>query len=139
MNTIQTTQDSATPVEPSSLKEGEIKKSLLGSFWSKLPAGLKSKLNNFYSNKKVFIPVVGAFGLIFLVIVLGLLFGNKRTIRNIAVIENTPQAQATPIKNPTDALSLIQINLAKLKDQILAQDVKQSRLQPPPINFDIKF
>ncbi|HKB88154.1 MAG TPA: hypothetical protein VKC53_00745 [Patescibacteria group bacterium] len=98
-------------------------------------------LNKFYSNKKIFWPVSISFGLILLIIILGLLFGRKNLGQNMTpvptpppVIENTPEASSSG-----DILIDSQNKLSKLKIQINNLDINESRLKPPAINFDIKF
>jgi len=113
--------------------------------WKKLAEKIKITLinlfNHFYSNKKLFWPVSIAFGLILLLIVVGLLFG-KRT-KNAGTIElptPPPIVQSTPEASMSgDILLDSQKKLLDLKNQINALDIKQSRLKPPTLNFNIKF
>jgi len=115
--------------------------------WKSLPAKIKPILanifNKFYSNKKIFWPISIAFGLIFLVIVLGLLFGKKRNVPQavtmatatpIPTIQSTPQATSSG-----NILTDSQNKLNDLKNQINNLDVQQSRLQPPTLDFNISF
>lgn len=96
--------------------------------------------NKFYSNKKVFWPVVGFFGLVFLIIILGTLFGGKRTTISVPIPSPSPIIQPTPM--PTQSSDILTNSASKLNDlknQIQNLDVKQSRLQPPTLYFNIKF
>jgi hypothetical protein len=96
----------------------------------------------FYQNKRVFLPVTISVGLMVLIILVGLLFGGKKTARTIKM---TPSPTPAFIQNTSapstgaDTLSQIEQKLTDLKNQIINLDVKQSRLQPPAINFNIKF
>ncbi|HTK03939.1 MAG TPA: hypothetical protein VL401_04220 [Alphaproteobacteria bacterium] len=105
--------------------------------WERIPQRIKDVLVKFYTNKKIFWPVTIAFSLIFFIILLGLLFGNKT--RPISEIKNTPSA--TPAFQLPDSSSKDPNSdpLQDLKKKINDFDVKQSRLTPPTINFDIQF
>jgi hypothetical protein len=101
----------------------------------------KFKNSKFYTNKKIFLPVSISFGLIFLILILGLLFG-KRNVAQVALEtpKPTPTAQNTSQATTSrDILSESQIKLNSLKNEINNLDIKQSRLQPPSLDFDIKF
>lgn len=107
----------------------------------KLPPQIRPVLAKFYSNKMIFWPVTIVFGLLFLVIVLGLLFGSPSTP---APAKPTPSpipfVQATPIPcTGTDVLCVTGNKLKDLKNQINSLDLKQSHLAPPQINYDINF
>ncbi len=111
------------------------------SLLSKIRSMLINIFNKLYSNKKIFWPVSIAFGLIFLIIILGILFGKRNPNQNITklptptpTLQNTPQASAFG-----DILINSQNKLNDLKNQINALDIKQSRFQPPTLNFNIKF
>ncbi len=97
--------------------------------------------NKFYANKKIFWPVTGFFGLVFLIIIMGLLFGNKKNSNIISPkITPTPFILSTPIASPSAGiLGASGEKLIQLKTQIDNLDVRQSRLQPPTLNFDVKF
>lgn len=115
------------------------KKGIFIKVWDKIPSNLKTVLIKFYSNKKVFLPISISFGLIFLVIILGLLFGTRGTEAPISKKTPVPASSGSPTMEPGNALSQIQLQLIKLKDQVLGLDVNQSRLKPPPVNFEIRF
>ena len=115
------------------------KPSLVTQIWSKIPPRAKELLLKFYSNKKIFIPITTAFSLVFLIIILGLLFGKRGPVGVISRPTPSLAPRALPTLAPESMLSQIQIQLARLKDQILSLDVNESKLQPPPINYDIKF
>ncbi len=106
--------------------------------FSKIPPKVKESFNKFYMNKKVFLPVSIAFGLLFLTIIIGILFGAGGKRR--AVVPKT----ATP--TPEGQENIIQENqkspdskLDSLKNQINSLDVNQKRLQPPAVNFKVNF
>lgn len=106
---------------------------------------LRSKIKafwlKFYSNKKIFWPVSIVLGLLMLTIIAGLLFGGKGVLPVANVIPSpTPLTQEAPVPTPPgDILTQIERSLTDLKAQIGNLDVKQSRLQPPVLNFNIKF
>jgi hypothetical protein len=113
--------------------------------WKLLPGKikpiLKTAISKFYSNKKLFWPIVIATGLILLLTLAGLLFGTRGSNQNTKktptpspFVQSTPQASASG-----NILIDSQSKLNDLKNQINALDVKQSRLKLPTLNFDIKF
>ena len=105
------------------------------------PLLTKFSESRFYQNKKIFLPVSIAFGLVFLVLILGLIFG-KRTVSQ--PVTKTPSPSPTTIATPeaTTSGGILLDSKNKLKtykDQIKSIDVKESRLQPPVIDFNIKY
>lgn len=116
--------------------------------WKKLlekykPVFLKY-FGKFYSNKKIFWPVSIAIGLFLLVLIAGLLFGKKGGSTNPTPVKKLPTP--TPFVRPTPNDSIksgplfeAQQKLDDLENQIKNFDVKQTRLQPPTINFEIRF
>lgn len=130
------------PVQESPSKLGRLKeylgkiKNFLTPFWEAF------KRTKFYTNKKIFYAITGLFGLMFLIIILGLLFG-KRGNTPVVTTRPTPtplitQSQATPTPSG-DVLSQIEQKLFNLKTQMDSFDTRQSRLQPPPLDFKIEF
>lgn len=100
----------------------------------------KIYFGKFYANKRVFWVVTISLGLILVVIILGLIFG-KRKVGNGSNLKSTPlqnQNNIEPTATP-DQLSQIQINLVKIKDEIISLDVNQAFLQPPAIDYKISF
>jgi hypothetical protein len=135
---INSIPQSSAPTPPQNVPQALTNwKSLL----AKVKLILASIFNKFHLNKKVFWPVGIALGLIFLVIILGLLFG-KRSKGQVTtklptpspITQNTPQA-STSGNILTDSRN----KLNDLKNQINNLDVQESRLQPPTLNFNIKF
>jgi len=100
-----------------------------------------SGFNKFYSNKKIFWPVSIVLGLLLLVIILGLIFGNGGGSQNVSKTPTpSPIVQSTPEATDSgDVLINSQGKLKDLKNQIINLDPHQSRLQPPNLNFDIGF
>lgn len=109
---------------------------ILKAYW------VKFTQTKFYQNKKIFLPISISLGLIVFMILIGLIFG-KRKAAPVA----TPKPTPTPITTQstsapsvgTDALSQIEQKLLDIGRQINDLDVKQSRLQPPTLNFKIEF
>lgn len=128
---------SATPQGQISSNPANIWRGLL----DKARLTLMPIFNKFYSNKKIFWPVSVALGLIFLIILLGLLFGKRRVVQNVSKSPiPSPIVQATPeATNSGNVIIDSQNKLNILKNQINNLDVKQSRLQPPVLNFSLKF
>lgn len=113
--------------------------------WKSLPGRIKpfliSLFTKFYSNKKIFWLVSIIFGTLFLVIILGLLFGNRD---KAPVVLNTPTPTPIILSTPEastsgDVIIDSQKKLNDLKNQINTLDPEQSRLKPPDLNFNIKF
>lgn len=143
MNEQPLDQNTIIPPTPETTKTsldkivGQVKEKAVPTIKSLLPKLKESKL---YKNKLVFWTMTSLFGVLLLVIILGLLFGNRN--RNIvSTSTSTPSAQnIVPTITQEDG-PLFQINrrLIDLKTQIMTFDVKQSRLKAPAINFDVKF
>jgi hypothetical protein len=87
-------------------------------------------------------PLVGLSVLLFLTILAGLFFGGKKS-PSIIKVRPTPTPliiEKTHTPPPSgDAVSQIETKLLDLKRQIDDLDVKQSRLQPPSVDFKISF
>lgn len=112
---------------------------LVSKILAKVPQPVKESLNKFYSNKKIFWPVTAALGLVILTAILGLAFGSRKTTP-ISKSTPTPEATGTPIASPSgDILSVTEQKLINLGKEIDSLDVRQAKLQPPQINYDIKF
>jgi hypothetical protein len=108
---------------------------------SKVKPTLIELFGKFYSNKKIFRLVSVVFGLILLIIILGILVGKRSAGQNTTTKTSpSPAVQNTPGASPSsDVLTNNQIKLNDLKKQINNLDVKESRLKPPTLNFDIRF
>lgn len=137
----QTPIQNNTTIEPS--KFGVLKGYLdkVGQFIK--PFWETFKQTKFYTNKKIFYSIVGMFGLMFLIVILGLLFGGASKQTSPTKILSTPtpfinQALQTPTPSG-DELSQTEQRLFDLKTQMDTLDVKQSRLQPPEVDFKISF
>lgn len=116
-------------------------KAILAKIWGLVPDPIKNFVLKFYSNKKVFIPVAIAFGLVFLIIILGLLFGSKG-VPVIIPSKKTPVpfVIATPTASASgDILTVTKSQLKNLNNQINSLDVGQNKLKPPAIDYDISF
>jgi len=106
----------------------------------KIPQPTKDMFAKFYANKMIFWPITIVFGLLFLTIILGLLFGTKAPPVVQKTTKPTPVVIVAPNETPsTDTLSDVQTKLSDFKSQINSLDVRQSTIKPPTINFDIKF
>lgn len=106
----------------------------------RIPQPVKDNLTKFYANKKIFWPVTGAVSVVFLILILGLLFGKRQMDSALIKPSPTPdQKQTVFVPSTPDQLQQIQITLGKIKDQISNFDVNQATLTPPDINFKISF
>lgn len=108
----------------------------LAPFWEAF------KRTKFYTNKKIFYPITGMFGLMFLIVILGILFG-KRSSTPVITTRPTPspfvvKSEATPTPGD-DVLSQAEQKLFDIKTRMDGFDAKQGRLQPPTLNFKIEF
>jgi hypothetical protein len=97
--------------------------------------------NKIYSKKIVFWLITIFLCIVFLIIISGSIYKNRRT-----VVIPTSKPTSTPFIMPTptiiiseDFLSVFQEKLNKLKTQLDELDINQKRLQPPTLNFDVKF
>jgi hypothetical protein len=108
---------------------------------SKAKGMFSAGFNKFYTNKKIFWPVSIAVGFLVLVVLLGLIFGNRNGSQTVSKTPTpSPIAQGTPESSASgDILSETQIKLNDLKKQVNSLDVRASRLKPPVLDFDIKF
>ena len=139
---IQTPVDSDTNLNPAP----SIKQNILQNIWIRVPQKLKDVLTRFsesgiYGNKKVFWLVTGAFGLIFITILIGLVFGSGGTSTKSTKVKlvPTPIAETTSVPEAKDALMEADDRLKALRARINSLDVKMSRLSPPQVNFKVSF
>lgn len=107
----------------------------------KIKTILISMFEKLYSNKIMFWSLTSFLGIVLLIVIVGSLFGHPGS----KVIPNhlptaTPFILATPVaSSSSDVVSTSQEKLLKLKNQLDQLDIKQERLTPPNLNFDIKF
>ena len=103
---------------------------------------LLNAFNKFHSNKKIFWPITISFGLVFFVIILGLIFGKHTSTQYYAIKipSPSPYVQSTPEATSSGNILIDSQNkLNDLQNQINNLDVRQSRLQPPSVDFNIQF
>lgn len=98
--------------------------------------------DKFYANKKIFWPVTVFFVIVFLIVVLGLLFGKKKPTEPVVTDRPSPSVFIAP--RPTfppmeGMLGEAAEKLSTLRDFIENMDVRQGRLTPPKLNYEIKF
>lgn len=106
------------------------------------PLWLRFRETKFYTNKKIFLPVTIASSLIVLMILIGLIFGGRMSVQvQKSSPSPTPASSGATIvpSGAPDTLSQIEQKLTDDKNQINSLDVKESRLQPPTLDFKIKF
>jgi hypothetical protein len=113
--------------------------------WKKMLEKIKPVLgklfDKFYSNKLIFWSVCIFIGMVLLIIIVGSLFfrGKSKPITQPSPTP-IPFILATPVAtNSGDIISKSQEKLLQLKGQLEELDVKQKRLQPPTLDFEIKF
>ena len=130
-----------TNIPVPTLTPAPAKSNIFAQIWARVPQKLKDIMLRFYSNKKIFWLVTGVFGLLFLTLIIGLIFGNRGT-KSTSVSKlptPTPIVQSTPKTGDIDTLTGIENNLNTLNNQINTLDVNQSRLKPSTLNFDVRF
>lgn len=123
------------------------KMNLKEMFWNKMPEKVKGILtkisaSRLYANKKIFWLITGAFSLVILTIILGLLFGSKDNTSQTntkRLPSPTPQEMSQPTPEAKDALSQTDDRLRDIKNRINNLDVKVSKLSPPEVNFKVSF
>jgi len=131
-----------TPITPNttSLPVVPPTESKFQKIWIQIKPILEQLFNKIYSNKLIFWSMSILFGIIFLIIILGLLFGKKTQKVFIPTPSPVPFILRTPtVTSNSDILSVSKEKLNKIKNETNNVDVRQRRLLPPNINFDIKF
>src|SRR5258706_2888233 len=136
-NKIETGISEVNPVEAQAIS---VKPNFLSKVCAKIPQKVKNLFNRFYSNKKVFWPITIAFGLIFMIIILGLLFGSKKVSPITQSKTPQPEVLATPeASESSDILSVSERKLKDLNNQINSLDLGQNKLKPPSIDYNVSF
>ncbi|HET7099190.1 MAG TPA: hypothetical protein VFI61_03090 [Patescibacteria group bacterium] len=115
------------------------KVNLMGKIKDKLPKGVRDFLTRIKLPKKLVLPLAIAGGLILLTIIIGLIFGSPDIKNTIDKSSPTPIAQDKEIISKDDPISQSEARLINLRNQINNLDLKQSRLTPPTLNFNVKF
>lgn len=135
MTDLNTNQNNTLPTEPT-------RQDLLGKIKPILIKVInKFKESKLFTNKLIFWSITIFACMVLFIIIIGLLFGKKK---NVVIQKPTPSVIPFILKTPTststnDILSKSQEKLILLKSQLDQLDVMQGRLQPPTLNFDIKF
>lgn len=106
--------------------------------YGRLPQKIRDFLSRFYSNKKVFLPISIALGLLILTLLIGLIFGTKGVQKQV-ISKPTPTPVVEESPTPAPAKGGVETQLKDLKSQTDNLDVNQKRLQPPAIDFKIDF
>lgn len=140
----QKSEPQTIQTEKQAMSQDLSNKTVKSSFKQKLQSGLhaiKDIIVKFYLNKKIFIPISAAFALILLTIIAGTIFGSKNNKPYNIEIEPTKSPYATPISQNQDtgSTSVFENRLKDIGLDIEGLDVKQSKIKPPQIDFDIKF
>lgn len=126
-----------TQVKPPELPA---KPTVFSKISDKIPQKVKDIFNRLYANKKIFWSITILFGIIVLIIILGLLFGTPATPTPPGP-KRTPQpVETTPEASPNgNILSVSERQLKDLGVQINSLDLGQSKLKPPSINYKVDF
>lgn len=137
MNNITTGIEEIPPTQPPTQKEG-----FLGKIEGKIPSKIRSLFAKFYAKKIFFWPVTITFGLLFLIIILGIIFGKGAA--PAAIIKATPTPVPFVLATPSpctgsDPICQTENTLMDLNGQINSLDIKQNRLLPPQIDYNISF
>lgn len=146
MNEINPIDTGINQVSPIETPNPTLKSGILSKISDKIPQKAKDLFgrfseSGFYANKKIFWPVTIVFGLMFLIIILGILFGSKGAAVAVSP-KKTPQpfVTATPTASSSgDILTVTENQLKDLNDQINSLDIGQNKLKPPVVNYDIGF
>lgn len=111
----------------------------------RIKSTVKDWFKRFYSNKKIFLPISIGLGLIIFTVLIGLIFGNKNGHTAVKVnpsaspsVTDIPQ-EISNNQTTTDPLTKISKDLKDIKFQLDSLDTQQKKLQPPEIDFDIKY
>lgn len=131
-------QDQQTPPVPDTAVNNQFVKNSQSALTTIINKLKESKL---YSNKLVFWSLTTFLTLVLLIVILGTLFGNKSN-GTVSNPRPTKVPFVLPSPNATPSIEVLynsQQKIYSLKKQIEELDVRQNRLQPPDINFDIKF
>lgn len=143
INPIDTGITQVSPVEP---KKTSPISDIMSKLSDKIPQKAKDLFgrfseSGFYTNKKIFWPVAIVFGLMLLIIILGILFGSKGAAVAVSPKKTPPPfVMATPTASPSgDILTITENQLKDLNDQINSLDIGQNKLKPPVVNYDIGF
>lgn len=143
LNQNTTNNQVQTPQTAQQAPNQEVKNDWKTVLSTKLLPLLKDVGRKVYSNKKIFWLIITLFSLIFLITIVGIIFGNKRGKTSQQALPTptaTPVVQENIQASPSgDILIDSQTELNKLKNQIKNLDVKQSKLQPPSVDFEIKI
>jgi len=117
-----------------------VKPSIFSKISDKIPQKVKDLFNKFYANKKIFWPITILFGIIILIIILGLLFGTPKTPTPPGSKKTPQPLETTPEASPSgDVLSTSDRLLKELNNQINSLDLGQNKLKPPVINYKVDF
>ncbi len=135
-NTNQPIEPSLPPTPTPTVPQPIAKTRLVDKISAKIPPKVKEALKKFYENKKIFLPVSIAFGLLLLTLIIGILFGSRGEAPQTVEATPTPKSQETGTQ---ESSASSETKLEQLKNQIEGLDIDQKRLQPPTVDFKIKF
>lgn len=108
--------------------------------FKKIKEMAKVVLARLWANKKLVYLIGGILGFLLLIIILGLIFGNRARIPGPTRKTPAPnQNTQSPIPSPSDVLGQNEVKLKNINDEIITFDLNQSRLAPPPVDFKISF
>jgi hypothetical protein len=133
INTPPTTSATQVPPQVASVAPTKSRFGNLLSGLSKSPI---------YTNKKIFIPIVIFLIIMILITILGLLFGKKGAQKIPDPIPTKKPFILDTSKTSTpsaEALLKSHEKLNAIRDQINILDVGQKKLQPPPLDFNVRF
>lgn len=109
--------------------------------WSTIIEKLKNVISRFRQNQKVFWLVSVSFVFVILTLIIGLIFARPNKISKVdnQNLTPTPDVETQLAPSPTSELIQIESRLINQKRMITDLDVKQSRLTPPQLDFNISF
>jgi len=141
MNETKPIDTGILEVKPNEPAVSPSKFTVLNQIWDKIPKNIQDVLRRFYANKKIFWPIAILFGILFLIIILGLLFGSTAPAASPATKKTPiPFVEVTPEASPSgDILTVMGNQLKDLNNQINSLDLGQNKLKPPVINYKVDF
>jgi hypothetical protein len=125
-----------TPTNPFMVKVNEIKAKIMPIF--------KEVFDKVYKNKMLFWLFVSIFGFMLLLIIVGSIYKATRSGNGDSgiLIKTTPSPISGFINTGQkiyDELTVDEDKLHIINDSFINYDIKQKRLNPPEVDFDISF
>lgn len=131
-----------TPNTDQPVNQMQADKMKFGNFVKNIKPIAKEVLSKILANKKLTYLLAGLFGIIFLIIILGLLFGKRVKTTPTSTTKTPEPASQNFGGNPSSPSGILGESVQKLKvieGNIINFDIQQNRLLPPTVDFDVNF